>query len=261
MEHTNLGEEADNWLDTFPKIDPGLRLARTNLRTARLCYDAQILFDSITQDKEWIVGMLQVVKEAILIDLDYQEWIESLPAPWRHRSFRACTTPSIKCTSSETVPNPVPQHVYQDVYVAFASNNYRAARIHLHEILLRCSTLIESHPLGDSFVAEQTRAQSKTTIAEMISEVCASTAFCLGDINSTGELAPAGNCRRPLGGYLMLWGLWVAYVSASEGSEGRNWLRGKLEYVSNVMGIRASESLIERRRENPWDLRWVVRDD
>jgi hypothetical protein len=250
------------WLDTFPRTDPGLKLAATNLRT-RLSHNAQELFDSSSQDEWWMLRTLQLIKEAILIDLEYQARSESLSAPWRHRSFRAATYSSGDGVSPRSLPDAVSPHVYQDIYVAFVSNNYRAARIHLHEIIPRCTTLIECHPhpLADSFDSGQTQEQSRAIIAEMISEICASTAFCLGDINSTGQLAPPGRSRMPLGGYLMLWGLFVAYVSTAEGSESIAWLRGKLACISNSMGIRASLSLIERKRNNPWDLRWVVGDE
>jgi hypothetical protein len=239
-------------------MDPGLKLAIINLRTARLCYDAQELFDSSSQDKWWILKTLQLIKEAILIDLEYQAWSESVPAPWRHRSFRASTSSLGEGVAIGSPYDSVSPHVYQDVYVAFVSNNYRGARIHLHEIILRCTALIECHPLGDSFDSGQTKEQSRAIITEMISEICASTAFCLGDINSTGQLSPPGCSKMPLGGYLMLWGLWMAYNSAPNGSENKDWLRGKLEYISNSMGIRAAMALIERKRDNPWDLRWVA---
>ena len=261
VEHTSPTEDAEVWLDTFPRTDPGLKLAATNLRTARLCHNAQKLFDSSSQDEWWMLRALQLIKEAILIDLEYQAWSESLPALWRHRSFRAATYSSGDGVSPGRLPNAVLPHVYQDIYVAFVSNNYRAARIHLHEIILRCTTLMACHSLAGSFDSGQTQEQSKAIIAEMISEICASTAFCLGDINSTGQLASPGCSRIPLGGYLMLWGLFVAYVSTAEGSGSRAWLRGKLAYISNSMGIRASMSLIERKRNNPWYLRWVVGDE
>jgi hypothetical protein len=255
IEHTNPTEEADIWLDTFPRIDPSLTLARINLRTARLCCDAQQLFDSDTQSKWWIIKILELVKEAVLLDQKYQEWSGSLPASWRHRVVRTSTTSSTGSSDPGTSRGATPQHVYKDIYVAFTSNNCRGARLHLHEILLRCIALIESHPLADSFDSVQIREQSRLVITDMISEICASVPFCLGDINSIGQPPTEGNSRPPLGGYLTLWSLWLAQVSAPEGSETRTWLGGKLEYVSACLGIRAAKTISERNRDNPWDLR------
>lgn len=254
-EHIMPTDEAQIWLESIPRKDPGLQLAKPNLRTACLCYEAQALFDSDSDDEWWIVKMLQIVKEAILIDLEYQEWTESLPAIWRKRNLRKSGTTSTKEDNTEPISHVFPQHVYEDIYIAFISNNYRAARIHLHEVLLRCVSLIESHPHAEtSFNAEQTRIQSRAIISEMISDICASTSYCLGDINSTGDLAPTGY-RMPLGGYLVIWSHWRAYVSAPEGSKSKLWLRTKLEYISNSMGILAARTVTNRTIKNPWDLR------
>jgi hypothetical protein len=247
-------EDAEAWLETFQPIDPGLQLQKTNLRTARLCYAAQELFDSMSQDGSWMVKMLEVMKEAILIDLKYQEWNESVPATWRYREVRRAGNDSYENNSPDMRSSTISRHVYPDLHVAFVSNNYRAARIHLHEIVIRCATLIEAHPLADTFDTQETRAHSTSTISEMISEICASTDFCLGDINSTGDPAPTGY-RMPLAGYLTMWPHWRAFVSAPEGSECKLWLRSKLEFISNSMGILSARTALARPRKNPWDLR------
>lgn len=70
--------------------------------------------------------------------------------------------------------------------------------IYLHEVLLYCVSLIELHPLtGATSYIEETRIQSRMIISEMVSGICASTDFCLGDINSVGDPAPT-EYRMPL---------------------------------------------------------------
>jgi len=62
----------------------------------------------------------------------------------------------------------------------------------------------------------------------------------------------------PLGGYLMTWILWQAYVSAPKGSAPKLWIASKLEFVSNVMEVEAGRIVIDkidRTLEDPWDLR------
>lgn len=251
----NPTEEANIWLETIPRDDPGLELSKCNLRTARLCHEAQMLFDSNSGDGWWMVKMLMVVKEAILIDLQYQQWTESLPAPWRPRNFRKPGTTSKEELNAENTSKKFPHYVYEDVYVAWASNNCRATRIHLHEVLLHCLSLIQMHPHAETyFNAEQTRIKSRTIISEMIEDICACTDFCLGDIDSVGDAA-ATKYRMPLRGYLMVWTHWRAYVSAPDGSECKLWLRSKLEFISNSMGIQAALAVMRRISDDPWDMR------
>lgn len=255
-EHVNPTEETNLWLETIPRDDPSLNLSKCNLRTARLCHEAQVLFDSNSKDEWWIVKMLGVVKEAILIDLQYQQWADTLPTPWRPRIFRKPGTASTDRLNAGGIRNGLPQYVYEDVYVTWASNNFRAARIHLHEVLLHCVSLIELHPhAGASFLIEETRIQSRMIISEMVSEICASTDFCLGDINSVGDPAPA-RYRMPLRGYLMIWTHWRAYVSALKGSECKLWLGSKLEFISNVMVVVAARAVMDRTSGDPWDMRY-----
>jgi hypothetical protein len=256
-EHVKPTEAVNVWLETIPIDDPGLNLSKCNLRTARLCHEAQVLFDSNSEDEWWIVKMLGVVKEAVLIDLQYQQWADSLPTPWRPRFFRKPGTTSAKIPHAEEACNGLPQYVYEDIYVAWASNSCRAARIHLHEVLLHCVSLIKSHPHAEtSFDVEQTTIQSRTIISEMVSEICASTDFCLGEIDSVGNPAPT-EYRMPLRGYLMIWIHWRAYVSAPEGSECKLWLHSKLEFVSNCMGVLAARAVMDRISKDPWDMRHI----
>jgi hypothetical protein len=257
-QHEEPTREVSLWLETIPRDDPGLEISKCNLRTARLCHDAQVLFDNYSEDEWWMVRMLGVIKEAVLIDLEYQQWADSLPTAWRLRIVHKSDRTSADRFNTDATSIGLPQYVYEDVYIAWASNNCRACRIHLHEVLLHCISLIELHPhAGASAYIEETRVQSRSIISEMVSDICSSTDFCLGDITPVGDPAPT-EYRMPLGGYLMTWILWQAYVSAPKGSAPKLWIASKLEFVSNVMGVEAGRIVIDkidRTLEDPWDLR------
>jgi hypothetical protein len=116
-------------------------------------------------------------------------------------------------------------------WVAFAWNNYRGCRIHLHEVLPHCTSLLRpvssSQPV--SLDLDVIDAQSRALIPGLISDICASVLFCLGDIDSTGEPA-ATDGRMRLAGYVLLCPLHRARASVQEGSEGDIWLTERLEY-------------------------------
>jgi len=113
-EHANPTEEANLWLETIPRDDPGLNLSKCNLWTARLCHEAQVLFDNNSEDEWWILKMFGVVKEAVLIDLQYQQWADSLPTPWRPRIFRKPGKTSANRFNAEATSIGLPQYVYED---------------------------------------------------------------------------------------------------------------------------------------------------
>jgi hypothetical protein len=257
--HLKPIEEADAWLDLLGSDEPSQKLAKCNLRSARLCYEAQILFDSRAQDQWWILRLLQLTKEAILIDLEYQGWSDSTSGIWLPRVIRSSSNLTFHALNRESRKDSqtYPQHIYHDVSVASTWNIYRSIRIHLNEILLRCEALLESHQYGQnlSYDSKVIRERSRSTISDLVSDICASVPFCLGTIDSTGKSLNI-EFRKPLGGYLIYWPLYVAMVSVESGSEREDWLRGQLEYISNAMGIRLAQLLAHRKTRDPWDLKF-----
>lgn len=153
------------------------------------------------------------------------------------------------------VAQKYPLHFYHDICVAFDWNTFRTARLRHHEVLLHCITLIRAHPSNQSLCLdpEITRKESMSVIADMVVDVCSSISFCLGEIDSNGE--PNTKIATPIHGYLAMWPLYIALVSAEDGSETKAWLRAKLEYISDSMGIQLARRLARRERVDPWDIR------
>jgi hypothetical protein len=60
--HLKPPDECEEWIAHFEQDEhKNLRwIARLNLRNARLCAEAQVLFDSPTQDDDWVLQLLQV---------------------------------------------------------------------------------------------------------------------------------------------------------------------------------------------------------
>jgi len=234
------------------KQDKSLKSAKRNLRAVRLCAQAQVLFDDSERTEGWILGLFQVCKQAIVLDLEYQEWSDSTVGPW---SCRKLSTSFNMDTLPPMASRNYPCHFYYDIWVAYVWNNHRSFRIHVHEVLLHCITLLRSHPSSVALPIdlEATCVQSRATISDLVHDICASIPFCLGDINSAG--VPAKTERRiPLRGYLLLWPLYVATVSSDTGSAVDVWIREKLGYISNVMGIRRAQTFADQARKEFWDL-------
>lgn len=50
-ELVNSAQETEMWFEVLPVDDLGLQFSKISLRTARLCYKAQVLFDSSSNDE------------------------------------------------------------------------------------------------------------------------------------------------------------------------------------------------------------------
>lgn len=200
---------------------------------------------------QWVLHTLQVIKKGIAIEKECQEWSGSTFRDSIQWSYKTCSPRFIEIETSYKYP----AHLYHDRYVSWAWNHFRACRMRLHELLLHCITCIQPHlhAQGLSLDPEADGKESRSIIAEMISDVCCSTYFCLGKIDSDG--APRTQRPIPHWGYLCFWPFYVAMVSAKDGSESKAWLRESLECITKSMGIGIGEVLARREIVDPWDIR------
>lgn len=243
---TDPAPEIESWIDDLGVNDVALQVAKCNIKTVRLCAKAKKLFASNEGSRVWALELLQDVKDAILIDMQYEDWVEATTGVWSYRQVR--TAPRASMEGYE----PDFSCIYHDRWVAWAWNNSRMCRIHLHQVLLHCITLLEAHSAGEASVDyTSTRQQSASTISSTMADICSSIPFCLGDIDSNGQPIPPGK-RMAIGGYLVMLPLFMVSVSAEPDMEA--WARQKLEYISNVLGIRRAGDIAKKPRKAPWDL-------
>ncbi|RFU24968.1 hypothetical protein B7463_g11370, partial [Scytalidium lignicola] len=250
-------KEAERWLHDIGLDDIANQLAKCNLKTVRLCADAQNLFNSKTQDEYWILGLLNVLKNAILVDIVCQDWSNSVSGIWRYRTMRTSSNPDLcaQCNGTAMEQRTDPTFVYHDIMAAGIWNNYRSARIHLHEVLLHCSALLELHPSAAALALDHgyTQSESHTIISKMISEICSSVSFCLGKIDSEGKPTTKEN-RKAVCGYLLIWPLFMAKNSCTTGSERFTWITDILREIATEGGLRGAFQLIDKPKKTNWDL-------
>lgn len=124
--------------------------------------------------------------------------------------------------------------VHHDLYTAFIWASCRSKRAHLHEVSLHCLSLIGCHSgaedlstkLNSLYLDENLLTRFGYIIEDMISSICATAPFMLGDIDLAKKLALEGK-RMPLAGYMLLWPLLVARASSNKGSETEAWINGR----------------------------------
>lgn len=254
--HQHPPRETGNLIKLLGADDEPGRLAKYHIQAANLCADAQFFFDCETRDEIWVLGLLQITKKAMILDLMYQEWFESLSGSWLPRILRKSSNSPPSIHSVQTTRPTQQQYLYHDNLVAFNVNTYRSCRIHLLEVLLHCHTLIASHEYGQDLATEfeDIRATSRATVSELILDICSSVSFCLGDIDCNGNPSST-SYRRPVCGYLLFWPLWISLVSSEEGSQTETFCRDHLKYIGKCMGIRLAHKMATRPKQDPWNLR------
>jgi hypothetical protein len=231
-------EELLTWIDESSSTDiersgPCAQFFRCSWGIAKFYAAAQALFDSTERDEQWILNLLQLAKGGIAAENKCEQWSDSTFKESVQWSYKTCRPRFIEAKISQKYP----PHFYYDTYVSWTWNFFRACRIRLHEVLLHCIACIQSHPLAQSLSLdpEITGKESRSVIAEMVFDICCSTYFCLGQIDSKGE----PRTRRPMPHwvYQTFWPFYVGMVSAEDGSKSKAWLRDSLEYITNSMGI------------------------
>jgi hypothetical protein len=246
--HIQPPEEADRWLELLGEdveTGGGLELSWCNLLSARICAEAQQLFDNPSREEDQVLNMLRCIKQLLIVDERLVGWQDrETTGLWSQKQVR----------TAQTRNTDIPTYVYYNIIVGFGWNYYRAARIHINEVLRHCIEVIKSYPSFEEvdLDLDQIEVDSAEAIEELVVGVRASAGFCLGDIDSNGK---EGARRLPLSGRAMIWPIYRALRSCVEGSERQLWLIGKMEFISDVLGQKLATRLLERQRVSRWNLR------
>ena len=94
---------------------------------------------------------------------------------------------------------------------------------------------------------------SKNVIENMVSGICSSVPFMLGEIDESGQFTDEKK-SLPLGGYLLVWPLHVAMASTTVGSKTEAWIRETLNCIDRSLGIRLAGLVARRVRKESWNL-------
>ena len=185
-----------------------------------------------------LTSWLKALHEAEEIDLRLEEWEKCLPDRWLCRS----------ATHSLLTMLQVNLDYYSDIQVGKVWNQYRCARILLHETIieiLECLLFISSNS-RDNLVRKMKR--SAQTITTLLSAICDSIPFHLRRVNSRGD-SVSQTSQRVLGGEHLLWPLDVVYHSHWSNASQRSQARKALEEISNFLGLRQAAKSMQAKQQ------------
>ncbi|KAF2195344.1 hypothetical protein K469DRAFT_698926 [Zopfia rhizophila CBS 207.26] len=186
-----------------------------------------------------------VLEFAQMVDTNLQEWFHTLPPNWQYRTVDMVSDiPEDVATSTHW---PGPQHVYEDVHIANIVNDYRVCRIFCQSVIMACVTWLSldgSQPLTDVY------NNSCFVIQQMVDEISACVPFHMSfDMQPMAKkLGQDEAAAEALGGYFLVWPLYVAANAESVPQRQRDWLSSRLFNIGTTFGLNSAQVLVLARR-------------
>ncbi|KAH7327287.1 hypothetical protein BKA65DRAFT_528232 [Rhexocercosporidium sp. MPI-PUGE-AT-0058] len=195
----------------------------------------------------------RVISTACTLDNEYDMWARTCPLQYIYQ------TVTLNERSDDVFSDHY--HVYSSIWIAAIWNNYRSARILVNELILdQLGYLSQVNPESnllweDHCFYENQILTSNSTLLQLCYDICASVPYFLGyNPESRGftDQAP-----KSVNGNLLIWPLYTAGVTGMVSDVMRCWVAGRLQWITDVMGIRQAAplaySMVRRQDHLLWN--------
>lgn len=200
-------------------------------------------------DAKVLVDFTEIISAAYAIEAELIAWLAALPPNF---SYTTVESEWIDSTFRDRCRGLLPYenryHIYRSFWVCNVWNQYRSARIMTNQhILGYTKALAGGKPMSSlpSDLQNQLRTV-RSTIQQQAADICASIPFHfgVGDIeNSLSGASP--QTESFIGGFILLWPLYLAGVTEGKNHPMRKWATDCLELVGHSMGIDQALALID----------------
>lgn len=180
-----------------------------------------------------------IILAACAIDAECVEWATTCPSHFLY------TTVALKQRSDEVFSDHY--HVYSNIWIATIWNHYRGIRILINELILdQVHYLTRYNPqsnllCGNSSFYESQALASNSTLLQSCHDICSSVPYYLGF--SPGQRLNDRPLPKAVVANLLLWPLFTAAVTNTVSDMMREWVAGRLRWISGAMGIRQAAPL------------------
>ncbi|KAL9087267.1 MAG: hypothetical protein Q9165_006761 [Trypethelium subeluteriae] len=203
--------------------------------------------------------LFELLTLATDVEAAFARWYDSLPSIWSHRTVATLEGMPDNLEEAEVWPGPV--NVYEDLVVSNIVNNCRMGRLYCEAVIIACLAR-----LGRSREEVEQSEKYQTALKaaqDIVNAICATVPFHLGyDIKERGRKLggsktgmPLLRCRRSpvsspqhttkpnhtaaeaVGGYFLLWPLFICARTECVPADQKRWIRGRLKYISRTYGI------------------------
>ena len=121
--------------------------------------------------------MMSLIRMAITIDKNLEQWTRTLPEAWDTEVSRVVTANSEEVAAMEFWPGPV--YTYRDLKVANILNDCRIFRIFCQSIVLGCIAALPTN-LGESDYMKGVSIQALYILRQAVNDICWSIPYLLG---------------------------------------------------------------------------------
>ncbi|KAF2640389.1 hypothetical protein P280DRAFT_401158 [Massarina eburnea CBS 473.64] len=185
--------------------------------------------------------VLEVREFTQMVDNNLLQWYQTLPDTWWHRTVGFMSEPIEDGSMSSMWMGE--QHVYHDVPLATIVNDYRVCRIFCQRVIMSCTEWLANNP---AHKPTPTIPHSVYIIQQMVDEICACVPFHLSyEMQPTAkELGQDKNAAEALGGYSLVWPLYVGANAETVPQRQRDWLFGRLYLIGMKFGLSHAQVLV-----------------
>jgi hypothetical protein len=181
-----------------------------------------------------------IISTACAIDAECGEWARTCPFQYIYK------TVTLKQQSEEVFSDHY--HKYANIWIATVWNHYRCIRILINELILdQLHNLYRFNPESsllwddDSCFYENQVLVSNSTLLQLCHDICSSVPYFLS-FDPERRLSDR-QIPKTVGGNLLIWPLYTAAVTGMVSDMMRDWVAGRLRWISEFMGIRQAGPL------------------
>lgn len=182
---------------------------------------------------------------------EFHDWTSTIPDSWKVQTAAwVDNVPGGDIMKADVCPGKV--DVYQDIFIAAMWNHSRISRLFLAGLIVRCAAWVCS-PVDYRTTPEY--ATSARIGVDMVTDIIASVPFLLGwRVDEDGQLKASDlsgftsgqddiTSSKALGGFFLTWPLFCAVCSDYATDSQRQWVKGRLNLISDVMGMNQAKMI------------------
>lgn len=240
----------DWWVIESPS-DRGVFIVRLLLRVAELRAEINHCLGSYPRTPDYFQKVLDLMRRAQGMEQEFQDWMNSIPEAWQVKTAAwVDNVPGGDITKADVCPGKV--DTYRDIFIAAMWNHARISRLFLAGLVVRCAAWVCS-PVDYRTTPEY--ATSARIGVDMVTDIIASVPYLLGwRVDEDGQLKAgdlsgftSGNenitSAKALGGFFLTWPLFCAVCSDYATDSQRQWIKGRMNLISDVMGMNQAKTI------------------
>ncbi|KAJ6032055.1 hypothetical protein N7540_002787 [Penicillium herquei] len=182
----------------------------------------------------------EIIRAALTIDANLTSLFITVPASWNYRIVK------VPVFNGEAITRAVwgdSYHIYENLAASSMWNNYRSARILVHELIIDTVKRLDASTPEETDRRQQRAlaSQSRLIAHQLVEDICSSVPFNLGAGSETSDgndiEASAPFQVTAAGGFSLMWPLLIAANSGLACQELRQWIINCLDKIGHSMGI------------------------